>query len=282
MNEPSAPSPGGTGPEAGPGDVARTVSPEQLPSLTPEEGADAIGRQFGLGPLIKVWARRSPLRRRVRGWLALYQGGYADVDMACPRPRAVRWADVTEITFTIRIWPGANSTPSIVMKTFTARPYLGSAMPEPGEKHAARLYKAALQTVGDRMIRALTAAYDAGETTNFGPIHVSQHGIALPGTADPVPWTEIRNVRLRNVTLNAAGPQVTNAVSLARSGRFWSSRVELSGIPNGLFFPAVLRHAAAQHRIPVHGRQQGLSLPDPDLTASIMTRGRVDLRRRLG
>lgn len=166
--------------------------------------------------------------------------------MTCPRPRAVRWADVTEVTFTISVTPAANTTPVVLMDTFTVRPYLGSAMPEPD---------AALQTVGGRIVRALTAAYDAGETVGFGALRVNQHGIVLPGTPEQVPWTGIRKARLRSIILSTSAlPQVTSAVSLAHSGRFRRSQIGLSGLPNGMFFPALLRHAAAQHRIPVHGR----------------------------
>jgi hypothetical protein len=233
--------------------------PGGMGALTAEQAAVAVGREHGLG--LPSWVRKGRgstlvAGRPARSWLARYPGGYAQVVMADPRPRVVCWTDVTEVTFTIeRRTILAGQYPSTVtsIRSFAARPFRGPAMPVPGEQDAARLRAAALRIVGERMLPAMTAAYDAGEIVSCGAVRVSQHGIALTGTSVPVPWQEIRSVRLRSVRLSAGRSKVTSTVSLARSGRGLRSRISLSGLPNGLFLPGLLQYAAAQHGIPVSG-----------------------------
>lgn len=196
-------------------------------------------------------------RRKVRGWLARYAGGYAQVVMADPRPRVVRWADVTEVTFTISrntVYTDYGSMTSTSLGSFTARPFLGPAMPVPGRVDAARARAGALRAVGDRLIPAMTAAYDAGEAVAFGAVQVSQSGVVLPGLTAPVPWAEIRSVRLRAVRLTDPGrSRITSSVSLACSGRPRRRSIDLSGLPNGLFLPGLLQHAAARQQVKVTG-----------------------------
>jgi hypothetical protein len=147
--------------------------------------------------------------------------------MPDPQPRVVCWADVTEVTFTIgrhTILAGQYTSSSTSIDSFTARPFRGPAMPVADRQEAARLRAAALRIVGERMLPAMTAAYDAGKTVSCGAIHVSQHGITLAGTSVPVPWGEIRSVRLHSTRLSAGGSKVTSTVSLARSGRVPAQR----------------------------------------------------------
>jgi hypothetical protein len=242
-----------------PEDARIGASPREMGTLTAEQGAVAVGREHGLGlPTSVRKARGSTLvpGRPVKSWLARYPGGYAQVIMADPQPRVVCWADVTEVTFTIArltVWTGQAAATVTSIGSLTARPFRGPAMPVPGEPDAIRLRAAALRMVGERMLPAMTAAYDAGKTVSCGAIHVSQHGITLAGTSVPVPWREIRSIRLHSTRLSTGGIRVTSTISLARSRRVLRSRISLSGLTNGLFLPGLLQYAAAQHGIRVSG-----------------------------
>ena len=198
------------------------------------------------------------LRRRVvRGWLARYQAGYAQLLATDPGPRVVRWASVDEVTITFRtttVYTGQAATTSTHLHDFSARPFIGRLAPEVGHRWGTwRLMKDAVRVVGPRMIPAVIEAYDAGRPAAFGPVRVGKDGVTLSAAGTPIPWPDIRSIRMRTVDL-ARGGRVVRAVYLHCRARPAHRVIEVSGLPNGIFLPRVIAHAAAQHGVPVRGK----------------------------
>ena len=199
------------------------------------------------------------LRRRVvRGWLARYQDGYAQMLATDPGPRAVRWVTVAEVTVTFRTtstYTGQATTTSTHLHSFSARPGIaGGPAPEVGPRWGSwRLLKDARRVVGPRLVNDAVDAYDAGRPAAFGPVRIGKDGVTLSAAGAPVPWPDIRSVRLRTVDL-ARGGRVVRAVHLSCRARPAHRVIEVSGLPNGIFLPRVIAHAAAQHGVPVKGR----------------------------
>jgi hypothetical protein len=199
------------------------------------------------------------LRRRVvRGWLARYQAGYAQLLATDPGPRVVRWASVDEVTVTFRttaVYTGQATSTSTHLHSFSARPCIGGGLaPEVGPRWGTwRLLKDARRVVGPRLVNAAVDAYNAGRPAAFGPVRVAADGVTLSAAGTPVPWPDIRSVRLRTVDL-ARGGRVVRAVHLSCRARPAHRVIEVSGLPNGIFLPRVIAHAAAQHGVPVKGK----------------------------
>lgn len=203
----------------------------------------ALGGGVAAGVVLIAVGRR---RRKPRGWFALYQGGYAQVVMADPRPRVVRWDAVTEVTFTIRrhrIAHAYGSSARIFIASFSARPFLGPAMPSPVPVMADRLPGVALRAVGPRLLASVRATCDAGGVISFGETRVSSDGVVLPGSPELVPWAQIGSARLHSTRLSS-GPEITSGVSVSIAGQPRRPYIDLSGIPNGMFLPALLQQAA--------------------------------------
>lgn len=185
-------------------------------------------------------------RRQLRGWRAHYPGGYAQVLTADPRPRVVRWADVTEVTFTIRRSVPVNrgEQTRIYVSSFSARPSASPAMPAPLD--ADDLPGEALAAAGPRLLAGMLATCAAGGVVSFGEIRVSSAGVVLPGSPELVPWAQIGSVR-RGHTVLTRGPQwITSGVFVSIAGEPRPRDIDLSGIPNGMCLPALLEQAAGR------------------------------------
>jgi hypothetical protein len=203
--------------------------------------------------MIAVGARR----RVLRGWLARYQDGYAQFLVTDPGPRVVRWSGVAEVTVTFRtttVYTGQVATTSTHVHSFSARPFIGRLAPEVGQQWESwRLLTDAVRVVGPRLVPAMIMAYEAGRVAAFGPVGVDQHGVTVPGPGTLVPWPDIRSIRMRHVDL-ARGGRVVRAVHLSCRGKPGQRKIEVSGLPNGIFLPRVIAHAAARHGVPVKGK----------------------------
>jgi len=197
-------------------------------------------------------------RRVVRGWLARYQGGYAQLLATDGGPRAVRWTTVAEVTVTFRtttVYTSQAAYTSTRLHRFSASPCVtGGLAPVVGPRWGSwRLLKDAVRVVGPRLVSAAEDAYDAGQPAAFGPVRVSRDGVTVPGAATPVSWPDIRSIRLRHVDL-ARGGRVVRAVHLSCRSRPAHRVIEVSGLPNGIFLARVIAHAAAGHGVPVKGK----------------------------
>lgn len=193
------------------------------------------------------WKRRVP-----RGWLARYRYGYVELLAGDPGPRAVRWASVTEVTATYRTATtnsAPTAAPATFMDSFSARPFIGRLAPTVGSRwQPPTLMRDALGAVGVRLLTAMIEAYDSGRLVAFGSVRIDQHGVVLPGRDLVVSWGDIRAIRMRHVG------GVLREVRLSCHGRARHRKIVISGLPNGIFLPRVIAHAAARHGVPVKGR----------------------------
>jgi len=220
--------------------------------------AGLAGAAFAAACIVSVIGRR---KRTVRSWLARYQDGFAQ---SLPgNLRAVRWAEVTEagVTFgsVVSSFGGPYVPPSTrtVVSGFYARPALTKREPLISERwvtrnEAAALVADALRAIGPRLTTALIAAYDAGEPAAFGQVRIDQSGITLAGRqgrSDLVPWSGISSVKGESIVVPGRRGLV-HSITLRCTGRPKWRRFGLSKVPNGIFLPAVLRHAATRHGIP--------------------------------
>jgi hypothetical protein len=195
-------------------------------------------------------------RRVLRGWLARYPDGYIQMLASGPGARAVRWASVTEVTVTYRtttVYTGTTATSNTSVDSFSARPFIGRLPPEvKGQWQAWKLMSDALQAVGPRLVTAMIEAYESGRPVAFGSVRIDQHGITVPRADGVVSWADIHAIRMRHVRL-ARGGSVVREVRLSCEGRAGHRKIVISGLPNGIFLPRVIAHAAAQHGVPVRG-----------------------------
>lgn len=219
---------------------------------------------FAAGCVMNVVAR---LKKKVTGWVARYRDGF--VHASAPGVQhVVRWTDVAEIGVTYRLMStGGNQYVAPTMRTIvsslSAKPavtQLKFLISEKQLRYArlAELAGDAVRSAGPRMTATYIASYGAGESAAFGQIRVSRSGITLPASpgrrgwpAGLVPWSEISAIDGR-VLPNQRN--VWHQISLRFTGSRRLRTVGLSNVPNGIFLPAVLQHAAAQQGIRVRIR----------------------------
>lgn len=210
-------------------------------------------------------------RRLPGAWLARYEAGFAQMLPDSAHPRVVRWDQVAEVDVAFRrvtTSDGQTASTSIVVTGFGAAPSATPAGPVI-ERMTGRdirfLIGDALAGAGPRLVAGYAGAYDAGKPASFGNIVVDQRGVAIlagPGRRDRrdrrdrwawpapglVPWTEITAATSRSVRL-PGGLGVSYAITLRLAHRPKRVTIPLSDVPNGIFLPAVLRHAAGRHGI---------------------------------
>lgn len=191
-------------------------------------------------------------RRVLRGWLARYRYGYAQMLASDGSLRAVRWASVTEVTVTYNtaiVYTGYGSVKNASVDSFSARPYIGRLAPKVG---GWKLTRDALLAVGPRLVTSMIETYESGRPVAFGSVRIDQHGVASPGQDEVVAWADIHAIRVRHIRLGN-GRKVVRAVHLSCRGRARDQTIVISGLPNGIFLPQVIAHAAARHGVPVKG-----------------------------
>jgi hypothetical protein len=200
-------------------------------------------------------------QRVLRGWLAHYPDGFAQLLATDPGPRAVRWASVEEVTVTFKttaVYTGQITTTTTYVDSFSAHPFIGGLAPDLGRWRSWRLMMNAQRAAGPRLVAAMIAAYESGQPAAFGSFRFDQSGVTFPGpgAAGPgttVPWRDVRSIRLRPVSLSHGGP-VVGAVVLSCQGNPRTRTIAVSGLPNGLFLPRVIAHAARRQGVPVKGQ----------------------------
>jgi hypothetical protein len=199
-------------------------------------------------------------RRVLGGWLARYRDGYVQMLAGDPGPRAVRWASVTEVTVTFRtttFYAGTAPATTTSVGSFSARPFIGGMAPQV-TRHW--LMTDALRAAGPRLVNAMIEAYESGKQVAFGSVSIDQNYVALPGLDGPISWADIHAIRMRHVRLGQGGRVVTE-VRLSCRGGPGHQKIVISGLPNGIFLPRVIAHAAAQHGVPVRGNITMLHVP---------------------
>lgn len=207
-------------------------------------------------------------RRLPGAWLARYEGGFAQMLPDAARPRVVRWDQVTEVDVSFRrvtTSNGQTTTTSTVITGFGATPCLtpdGPVIERMTGRDIRVLVGDALAGTGARLVAGYAGACDAGKPASFGNIVLDQRGITIlagPERRDRrdrwdwpapglVPWTEVTSASRRSVGL-PGGLGVTCEITLRLAHRPKRVTIPLSGVPNGIFLPDVLRHAAARQGI---------------------------------
>jgi hypothetical protein len=196
----------------------------------------------------------------VLGWLARYEKGYAQLLPDAPGPRVVHWASVADVTATFRTTTsyayaggGGVGVTSTDFRSFSARLLAGEPTSDiaGAQWEIGHLLADALRTVGPRIIPAAIAAYESGKPTAFGLVSIDQHGITVPWLAVPVLWPGIKSIEMKNARAMRKTRIVTE-VCLHVSPRapdHLPVDINISGVPNGIFLPGVIAHAAAQHGV---------------------------------
>jgi hypothetical protein len=111
----------------------------------------------------------------------------------------------------------------------------------------------AVRQVAPRLVPALTEAYESGGTVSFGRVLVSQQGITQSAWYPPgelVPWSQVKSVHMTYI--NAKYGDYVHEIVFGRKGRE-TEEIRVTGLPNGIFLPALLHHAAGQHGVMVTG-----------------------------
>ena len=96
-------------------------------------------------------------------------------------------------------------------------------------------------------------AYESGGTASFGRVLVSQQGITLSAWNPPgelVPWSQVKSVHMTYI--NSKYGDYVHEIVVGRKGRE-TEEIRVAGLPNGIFLPALLHHAAGQHGVRVTG-----------------------------
>jgi hypothetical protein len=191
-------------------------------------------------------------RRAVLGWLARYEKGYAQLLPDAPGPHVVHWASVAEVTATFRTTT-SNGWSSTDFRSFSARLLAGEPTSDiaGSQWEIGHLLADALRTVGPRIIPAAIAAYESGQPSAFGLVSIDQHGITVPWLAMPVLWPGIKSIGMKNARAMRKTRIVTEVCLHISPGAPDGLPVDIniSGVPNGIFLPGVIAHAAAQHGV---------------------------------
>jgi hypothetical protein len=101
------------------------------------------------------------------------------------------------------------------------------------------------------VVPALLSAFDADEPVSFGPVRIDRQGITAPEGADGsaprlMAWTD-----MRRITIDAR-----TRIAIRAAGRGRDFRIDLDGIPNGLFAGHIIERGAAGAGVPVEYRQE--------------------------
>jgi hypothetical protein len=111
----------------------------------------------------------------------------------------------------------------------------------------------AVRQLAPRLVPALTEAYESGGTVSFGRVLVSQQGITLSAWYPPgelVPWSQVKSVHMTYI--DSKNGDYVHEIVVGRKGRE-TEEIRVAGLPNGIFLPALLHHAAGQHGVMVTG-----------------------------
>ncbi len=175
--------------------------------------------------------------------ISFYAGGVIQLLPGEPEPRVVRWDDA--VSLSVRIVRPDGSDPYIGPST--VRDQAGNELTTRGPVLAHR----AAAVLAARVVPALLGAFDAGEPVSFGPVRIDRQGITAPAVADGsaprlMAWTD-----MRRITIDAR-----TRISIRTVGRGRDFRIDLDGIPNGLFACHLIERGAAGADVPVEYRQE--------------------------
>jgi hypothetical protein len=192
-------------------------------------------------------------RTRLTSRLYRYSDGLAQLVGDEPEPRVARWADVKD--FTVDYYEAHEVTPrlngfSLTTSTGTRLPGLSGQV---RRRELRDLVGEAERQLAPRLVPALTEAYESGGTVSFGRVLVSQQDITLSAWYPPgelVPWSQVKSVHMTYI--NSKYGDYVHEIVVGRKGRE-TEEIRMAGLPNGIFLPALLHHAAGQRGVMVTG-----------------------------
>lgn len=109
---------------------------------------------------------------------------------------------------------------------------------------ACSLLSEAARLLAPRFVPPLIEAYEAGQPVSIGCWTLDRTGISGSGSGyatDSCPWTGITRISLLRQP-GKGGP--ATLITVSRDGRRPDLEIDLSEIPNGIFFPGLVAHAA--------------------------------------
>ena len=208
----------------------------------------SIGVIFGVvlvvgWPLMAIGKRLATVAAR----LCLYSGGLARIDRRAAEPVVLRWADVETVTIETGDDEG---TPTTYLTGCTLRGWSGVEIKVRREIRE-QVVIAAHRTLAPRVVAAMIRAYDSGQpVVPSVNAQVSQWGITFP-RRKRLPWTDIGVVVMEH---HSATPGITTRMDLRKGRKGWPHHYcDPSGVPNGIFLPDLIAHAARQRGVLVEG-----------------------------
>lgn len=186
-----------------------------------------------------------------------FEGGLARLTTADPQTCVLRWDEVDTVTATIVSDNdgGWYYTCALHGRTGTA---ITLAWDDDGTVGSApalacSLLSAAARLLAPRFVPPLIEAYEAGQPVSIGGWTLDRAGISGSGSGyvtDSCPWTGITRISMRRQP-DQGGP--ATLVTVSRVGRRPDLEIDLSEIPNGIFFPSLVAHAATCNGVDVRG-----------------------------
>jgi hypothetical protein len=211
--------------------------------------AALIGALFAAcAVLVAVGIARSTVSNR----LFRYSGGLVQMVHGEPEPRVARWADVKE--FTVHYDQTDEEPPRL--GGFLLTTSTGTSLPGlrayPGRRELRALVAEAESALAPRLIPAMTQAYESGTAVSFGRSQLGEEGIKAIGWGadNPIPWSLVKSVHMTYIG-DQDGEYVDEIIVGRKDGP--AEKISVSGLPNGLFLPALLAHAAARQGVLVTG-----------------------------
>ena len=200
---------------------------------------------------------RMGVRTRAADRLLRYPGGLVQLIHDEPGPRVIRWAEVDSVTpyFSSDTESNITGLYGIVLRGSTGsviKVFAGYGQPAVRE-----LAADADRALAARFVPELIGAYDRGEPVVAGRWRIDRAGLTRvrdSGRATVIPWAGIRAITISD---SAIEPPGGIRIGLDSNWRF--PEIGLSAVPNGIFIPRLIEHAAGQHGVPVNRPGQGLA-----------------------
>lgn len=235
-----------------------------VPGLAKVINAAVFGGLFLLGGLILglgiAWGP-------VTGRLFWYSGGLAEFADDEPEPRVLRWADVETVT---TVYYESDESPTrlsgCVLRDSTGIEPVDLRGPAKAAGYRNSVLRAltaeAERILAHRFVPPLIETYESGEPVTVGDACVDRAGITVnPPNGEQIAWTEIRSLITKHVTSVADTVAPVKEIEIRKQPGNISRVISLDGVPNGMFLPYLLAHAAAQNDIRLDTRPRNLLVP---------------------
>jgi hypothetical protein len=186
-----------------------------------------------------------------------FTGGVAHLTAASPEPRVLRWEEVDSVTATLLDEAfqhyGWYYTCTLRGRTGSEITLTGYDKATVGNSLGRRLVSESALRLGARFVPPLIEVYETGEPAIVGGWAVDQTGISATESGfvtRSCSWTAITRITMTRIPPKT-GP--IEQIHIYTGGRQPAIGIGLSDIPNGIFLPSLIAHAAASKGIDVEG-----------------------------